>query len=145
MKKFFKKRWDNLSSESLSEILKVAAPAYQDPDVYFQELIMEEKNEKVADRRLKVIEKLLIEDEAEKLEIDMERIRIERDRMLSLSDFSQIADVPLTQDERKAYRQYRRYLRELPVLIQRGQVVDMRVMDFRDWRKTPVVFKGWDS
>ena len=145
MKDWFKKRWDNLGEESLREILKVAAPRFKDPDVYLQELILDEENEKIADKRLCVLEGLLQQSKASKMEVELERVRIERDRMLALSDFSQLPDVPLTNGEKKAYRQYRRYLRELPVLIERGQVTEFKVMDFKAWEHNKPIFEGSDK
>lgn len=41
-------------------------------------------------------------------------IRMERDKRLRASDFSQMADVPLTDDQRAAWCVYRQALRDLP-------------------------------
>lgn len=41
-------------------------------------------------------------------------IRMERDKRLRASDFSQMADVPLTEDQRAAWCVYRQALRDLP-------------------------------
>lgn len=40
--------------------------------------------------------------------------RSHRDRLLTESDFSQMADVPMTDDKRAEWRAYRQQLRDLP-------------------------------
>ncbi|MUM77257.1 hypothetical protein GKC30_06400 [Pseudodesulfovibrio sp. F-1] len=41
-------------------------------------------------------------------------IRAERDRLLGLSDWTQLADAPLSEDERDAWTAYRQELRDVP-------------------------------
>lgn len=144
-KKWFERRWAKLGNSSLTEALKVAAPQYTDPDVFFKELVLDEENESIADKRLTVLEDILNKDKTSKMEVELERVRIERDRLLVISDFSQLADVPLTNDEKKLYRQYRKYLRELPVLIERGQVIEYIAMTFNEWEVKPPIFKDWNK
>ena len=144
-KEWFKKRWSRMAIESLEESLKVAAPQYKDPTVFFKELVLEEENEDLADKRLSVLENLILQDKASKKEVEMERVRLERNRMLHMTDFSQLADVPLSNDEKKSYRQYRRYLRELPVLIERDQVLDFKVLTYEEWKRNPPKFEGWNE
>lgn len=143
-KNWFKIRWDRMGVDALREVLKVAAPKYTDPEIYFEELILEEENETIADKRLTVLENLILQDKSSKMEVEMERVRLERNRMLQLTDFSQLADVPLSNEEKKLYRQYRKYLRELPLLIEREQVLKFEVLTFEQWKSKPVVFEGWN-
>lgn len=143
-KHWFKTRWDRMGEEALRDVLKVASPQYVDPEIYFEELILEEEDETIADKRLTVLENLILQDKASKMEVEMERVRLERNRMLQLTDFSQLADVPLSNEEKKKYRQYRRYLRELPKLIEREQVLEFKVLSYTEWCNKPVVFEGWN-
>lgn len=144
-KNWFKKRWDKMGDAALTEVLKVAAPKYTDPNIYFEELILNEEDENIADKRLTVLENLILQDNASKMEVEMERLRIERNDMLYKTDFSQLADVPLSNVEKKEYRQYRKYLRELPVLIKREQVLQFKVLSFTEWKNKPVIFEGWNE
>lgn len=144
-KHWFKKRWDRMGEEALRDVLKVASPNYKDPSVYFKELIQDEEDESIADKRLSVLEGLILQDVASKMEVELERLRLERNNMLYKTDFSQLADVPLDGNEKKSYRQYRRYLRELPVLIERKQVLKFEVLTYEKWKSKPVRFEGWDK
>lgn len=144
-KDWFKKRWGRMAIESLEEALKVAAPQYKDPTVFFKELVLEEENEDLADKRLTVLENLILQDVSSKMEVELERLRLERNDMLYKTDFSQLADVPLDGNEKKSYRQYRRYLRELPILIERKQVLKFEVLTYEQWKSKPVRFEGWDK
>lgn len=143
-KHWFKTRWDRMGEGALRDVLKVASPKYTDPEIYFEELIFNEEDENLADKRLTVLENLILQDNASKMEVEMERVRLERNRMLQLTDFSQLADVPLSNEEKKKYRQYRRYLRELPKLIEREQVLQFKVLTYQEWCNKPVVFEGWN-
>jgi len=42
------------------------------------------------------------------------QVRAERDRLLAASDWTQVADAPLTADEREAWADYRQALRDVP-------------------------------
>jgi hypothetical protein len=41
-------------------------------------------------------------------------VRAERDRLLSVCDWTQVADAPLTADDRQAWADYRQALRDVP-------------------------------
>lgn len=43
-----------------------------------------------------------------------DRVRAERDRLLSESDWTQVADAPLTASEKQAWADYRQALRDVP-------------------------------
>ena len=60
-----------------------------------------------------------------------------RKRMLALqeTDWTQLADVDLDTEERKEYRSYRNYLRDLPKLYDDSSVTYAKVYSFEDWRK----------
>lgn len=129
-KDWFKKRWERLGD--ISELLKVAAPQYTNPHKYYEDLIENEENDEIADKRLKVLESLVIVDEEEKLELELERLRVERDIALRQTDYTQLPDVPLASSIKQQYRAYRKYLRELPRLVKNKQL-EIGVVSFEDW------------
>lgn len=126
-------RWKNLGD--VTELLKAAAPNYQDPSVYLQRLILDETNPSLAEKRLKILEDLKLETIQEKLDVFLQEIRYKRDELLLKSDFSQLPDVPLTSEQKKQYREYRQYLRDLPKHIETSKRLDVRVRDFKDWKE----------
>jgi len=62
-------------------------------------------------------------------------LRTSRNRMLKLTDWSQLPDTELSTDERKEYRNYRSYLRVLPKLYDDATIIQARVYSFEDWKK----------
>lgn len=127
---WFKKRWKRLGD--VSELLKVAAPQYKEPHKYFKELILEEENTELADRRLKVLESLVIIDKEAQLEIELERLRVERDEALRKTDYTQLPDVPMASSKKQEWRAFRQYLRDLPKLVQNKQL-EIGVVSFEEW------------
>ena len=128
---WFKYRWDQLGD--ISELLKVAAPRFTDPNVYLKELILEEDDQELADKRLRILENLVIQDEEKKLEIDLKKGRLLAKQYLSETDYTQLSDYPCSQDKRKEYRAYRKYLRG--VLDKHPSLDLMNVYSLKDWMK----------
>jgi Phage tail assembly chaperone protein len=62
-----------------------------------------------------------------------ERFRYLRTEMLKLTDWSQLADVVMSQDLRKQYRSYRQYLRDLPKLHSDSTIIHAKVYDFNEF------------
>jgi hypothetical protein len=62
-----------------------------------------------------------------------ERFRATRLEALKLTDWSQLADVQMSQDLRKQYRNYRQYLRDLPKMHNDHTVLTAKVYDFNDF------------
>jgi hypothetical protein len=62
-------------------------------------------------------------------------LRTSRDRMLKLTDWTQLPDTELSTDERKEYRNYRSYLRVLPKLYDDATIIQAKVYSFEDWKK----------
>lgn len=56
-------------------------------------------------------------------EVLVARMRATRDRLLAQSDFTQLADAPLSEPERDAWRTYRQALRDLPGTIESPQTI----------------------
>lgn len=54
----------------------------------------------------------------------LQRMRERRDRLLRASDFTQAADVPLTDAQRQQWRTYRQALRELPETVADPSAID---------------------
>lgn len=62
-------------------------------------------------------------------------LRTSRNRMLKLTDWTQLADTELSTEERKEYRNYRSYLRVLPKLYDDATIMQAKVYSFEDWKK----------
>ena len=58
-----------------------------------------------------------------------DRVRAERDRLLTASDFTQMPDAPLTAGEKEAWADYRQALRDVPQ--------DFDTPDDVTWPETP--------
>lgn len=127
----FKERFEAI--EDIEELLSVAAPQYRDPEVYFKELI-EEADEKIAEKRLRVLENLKAETEEDKLQLTLDRVKRERLQLLIDTDWTQLPDAPVEPSVKKEYRKYRQYLRDAPMLVGSNKVRET-VMDFSEWRK----------
>lgn len=61
-------------------------------------------------------------------------LRLKRDKILKDTDWTQLADVVMPQDDRKLYRAYRQYLRDLPALHNEETVLSATVYCFEDWK-----------
>jgi hypothetical protein len=130
--KGLRERFDALTG--IEELLSVAAPQYRCPEVYFKELILEEENRTIAEKRLRVLEDMLAGDNKEKVRLALERLRRERNLLLKETDWTQLPDVPLEQKEKKAYRKYREYLRNLPSDIELGRL-KQELLKYKEWKK----------
>lgn len=126
----FRERFEAI--EDIEELLSVAAPQYRDPEVYFTELIANEKNKTLAEKRLRVLEDLRCRDEEEKAVKALERVVRERNQLLRDTDWTQLPDVPLPQEVRKYYRKYRQYLRELPESIRKNRI-SLGIKTYEEW------------
>lgn len=118
----------------IEELLKVAAPQYRSPLEYFNKLIKEEPNKNIAEKRLRVLEDLKVNNEEERIKLALDRIIRTRDKSLKDTDWTQLADVPLDSLEKKNYRSYRSYLRDLPKNVKSGKL-EVKCMSFKEWKK----------
>lgn len=128
-----KSRWSKLFDKRL------ANPDVANPDVYFRDSILKESDKNLAESRLAAVE---TKDAAEKIKynaqqakIPMEELRVERDAVLSSTDFTQLADAPITSAEKTEYRNYRQFLRELPQKISNQQWLEYRVPTFQEFKE----------
>ena len=75
-----------------------------------------------------------------KAPIYFEELRSKRCVCLFNTDWSQIADAPLTTTERNHYREYRQYLRDLPLSYDNTSIINYNIMNLSEWK----AFKGYD-
>jgi hypothetical protein len=61
--------------------------------------------------------------------------REKRNKMLQLTDWTQLSDCELTIEDRKEFRGYRNYLRTLPVLYNDSTIIHAKVYSFEEWKK----------
>ena len=61
--------------------------------------------------------------------------REKRNKMLQLTDWTQLSDCELTIEDRKEFRCYRNYLRTLPVLYNDSTIIHAKVYSFEEWKK----------
>jgi hypothetical protein len=60
--------------------------------------------------------------------VSVDDIRYERDKLLSVSDFTQLPDTPLSLEEKEAWAVYRQKLRDLPNNYEPSEKVDWPVL-----------------
>jgi len=108
-------------------------------------MILGEKNIDLAEERMKKIEetdrKWKIELQDQKRKEQVEKIRKESWKKLRECDWTQIADEPLSQEEKKEWREYRVYLGNVEYLWQNKQINKLEVMEFEQWKDNKPSFK----
>lgn len=62
-------------------------------------------------------------------------LRYKRKLMLQDTDFTQLADSPISADVKKQYREYRKYLRDLPKSYNDNTITKFKVMSFDAWKE----------
>lgn len=143
LREWLKKRFKALGD--ISSFLSVASPEFKDQEVYFEKLIQNEPDLGLAEKRITTLEKVIYADKKKPAELDkleLERVRILRNSFLRETDWTQsVSDCPLDREVKKQYRLYRKYLRELPLLIEREQVIGYVVLKFEDWLDNKPIFK----
>lgn len=128
---WFKYRWDQLGD--ISELLKAAAPRYTDPNDYLKELILGEEDKDLADKRLTILENLVIQDRESKMALLTEKGKRIAKQYLQDTDYTQLSDYPCSQNKRKKFRAYRMYLRE--VLNEHPALNLQEVYSLEEWEK----------
>jgi hypothetical protein len=75
------------------------------------------------------------------LEVSVEvALRNGRDQKLKETDFTQLADAPLTSEEKSEYREYRKWLRELPRLWEEDMLDEPIALTLEQWRPIKHLF-----
>lgn len=60
-------------------------------------------------------------------------LRKDRDNMLRCTDFTQLADAPLNSEQKNNYREYRKFLRELPSKHNDSSILNAKVPTFEEF------------
>lgn len=72
--------------------------------------------------------------QTETLELAMRGLRMLRDEALSASDWTQMADSPLSAEDKTAWANYRTYLRDLPANTDSDGALSFEgIQSFADW------------
>lgn len=146
-------RWDRLFDINYS--VSTAFPEEANKELFFQNKILAESNEELYELRMKRIEEI---DKAWKKECELaeikQRYKLITDQatiLLDASNKTQLPDAeyvdedfnvrPYTQEEKLEWREYRKYLRRIPKLYQRKQILELRVMTFEEWRINKPAYK----
>lgn len=146
-------RWERLFDINYS--VSTAFPEEANKELFYQKKILAETNEELYELRMKRIEEI---DKAWKKECElaeqkakMSKIMAEATIYLDASNKTQLPDAeyvdedfnvrPYTQEEKLEWREYRKYLRRIPKLFQRKQILELRVMTFEEWRKNKPAYK----
>ena len=144
-KEWFISRWKALGD--MEDVLAVAAPAYKEPKQYLKELILEEENETLADKRLTVLENIVKINFEEVLKIKLKRLRFDRDSQLRETDYTQLGDSPISNENKKMYREYRLYLRELPFYVESNRIrleeAKVTLLEWSKWNKSTKYTRSW--
>lgn len=139
-------RWISLhdANHSFFQVVK----EWPSKEEYFKKMILEEEDHKLAEERMRIIEeadyaykqqclkKLEMSDALEIAETKKVMMAV-----LKETDWTQLVDAPLTTEEKKQWRSYRDYVRHIPKLWQRKQILELKVMTFEEWQKNPPVYK----
>lgn len=75
----------------------------------------------------------------DKAPLFFEALRSSRTKVLRDTDWTQLADAPLTSEQRTHYREYRQYLRDLPLNYNNQSIADWNIMEFEEWK----LFRGY--
>ena len=62
------------------------------------------------------------------------KLREERDKILKSTDYTQLADAPISSEVKRLYREYRQYLRKLPNSYTDEYIAYYKVESFIEWR-----------
>jgi len=71
---------------------------------------------------------------ADPAEVVWERLRVERNKLLGSTDKTMLPDFPLTSNEKKVYREYRQYLRDVPLSYDNVTIYKYGIMAFKEWK-----------
>lgn len=143
----FSTRWNNLTDKRTC--LHKLGLTIPNPDKWFKDLVSSE-SEELIDKKLSELESIDYDIkrqlENEKKTSHLKKLREIRDRYLYETDWTQsVTDSKLDKSVKKQYIMYRKYLRELPKLIENKQVLDFKVMKFEDWKDNSPIFEGWNE
>lgn len=108
------------------------------PAAYFRDEIYKCQDKAVAEQKMQELESadqaFKVEYEASQAAQPLEDMKVIRDKKLFETDFTQLADAPLTSEQKGEYRNYRQHLRDLPQKIANQQKLDYVVPTFAEWK-----------
>lgn len=70
-----------------------------------------------------------------KVDLRWKLFRRERNIKLAKTDYTQLADAPLTSEKKTEYRKYRKFLRDLPKNYDNITIWDASVPEFEEWKE----------
>lgn len=62
------------------------------------------------------------------------KLREERDKILQSTDYTQLADAPISSEVKRLYREYRQYLRKLPNGYNDEYITHYKIETFKEWK-----------
>ena len=77
----------------------------------------------------------LIKEKERIANISWNELRVNRNKRLRETDWTQLPDVPITTKLRGVYREYRKYLRNKPTDYKDETVKDWKIQDFEEFKK----------
>ena len=122
------KKLQELIDKSSETLLKKFKKRYK-----LEEIDITKFNQSQIDHMIRFLEKLF--------NPSMEEIKKESWEKLRECDWTQLADEPLDQEDRKKWRDYRVYLGNIEQLWKDKQIQILEVKDFEDWLKNKPKFK----
>ncbi len=138
-------RWSRITNKR--ECLRLNGINVSNPEAWFRDLDMTDEEvglllKKLENSDYDINRRIQLEEEQR----EINNLRIVRNDFLYKTDWTQsVADSDLTPNEKKNYRLYRKYLKNLPKLIENKQVLDFNVMTFDEWYDNRPIFEGSDS
>lgn len=102
-----------------------------------EETKLNDKKEEVTTKYFKIKPKIAILEDNLGLKREAlmwQALREDRNRVLEETDWTQIADCSMDSKLRHVYREYRQYLRNLPLSYNDSTIEQYRIMSFGEWR-----------
>lgn len=130
MKKELEERYKSLQDKNAI----AAELGISNLDLYFRDNILNNPDEIGAESLLENLERLDVEiDVPDSGDLEFEKLRSDRNRILEETDKTQIADFPLTSKEKSKWRNYRQYLRDLPRNYNKTTIFKYKIMTFKEF------------
>ena len=132
-------RWNILKDKDAGlPSFRILYPNIPNADLWFKQNILSSKE---GEKLLKSLEEY-DKERLRKIQIEKTRaykkdqwaeVRKRRNIILQSTDWSQLADAPIDSAKKKAYRNYRQYLRDIPILYVRP--VGVNIVSFEEFVK----------
>lgn len=83
-----------------------------------------------------IADKIEVEKKEKEWKLTCKQVKASCIRKLQESDWTQLPDAPLSQKEKKAYREYRKWLRKKHKDVETNKDSDSKVIDYKEWKKS---------